>query len=183
MNFAIPVRDGLELRLRSETDAEAFFGLTDKNRGYLRRWLPWVDATVTVEDTRKYIRSVIERFEKREGIDLGIWYDGQWVGSIGFHYWDKSNRKDTVGYWLAEDFQGKGIITDAVRALVAYGFQTMDLNRIEILCAVENARSRAVPERLGFKNEGVTRECEWLYDHFVDPVTYSLLRSEWKPNR
>ena len=105
---------------------------------------------------------------------------GQWVGSVGFHYWDKKNRKDTIGYWLAEGFQGKGIMTDAVKALMKYGFETMNLNRIEILCAVENNKSRAIPERLGFKNEGISRENEWLYDHFIDAVAYSLLASEWK---
>lgn len=172
-------RGTCQLRLRTEKDALAFLKVTDKNRNYLRQWLPWVDATKTVDDTLKYIHSVILKFETKESIDLGIWYEGQWVGSIGFHYWDKSNRKDTIGYWLAEDFQGKGIMTDAVRALIKYGFKEMNLNRIEILCAVENTKSRRVPERLGFKNEGVTRDCEWLYDHFVDCVTYSVLASEW----
>lgn len=180
MNFVIPVRENLELRLRIETDAEAFFNLVDKNRTYLRQWLPWVDATKTVEDTQKYVQSCLSSFEKKEGIDLGIWYEGQWVGSVGFHYWDKINRKDTIGYWLAEGFQGKGIMTDAVKALMKYGFETMNLNRIEILCAVENTKSRAIPERLGFKNEGVARENEWLYDHFIDAVAYSLLESERK---
>jgi ribosomal-protein-serine acetyltransferase len=179
MNFVIPVRENLELRLRTEADAEMFFNLVDKNRAYLREWLPWVDATKTVEDTKEYIRSTISKFETRESIDLGIWYGGQWVGSVGFHYWDKANRKDTIGYWLDESFQGKGIITDAVRALVKYGFEEMNLNRIEILCAVLNVKSQAVPQRLGFTNEGVTRECEWLYDHFVDSVTYRMLASEW----
>lgn len=93
---------------------------------------------------------------------------------------DKANRKDTIGYWLAEKFQGKGIITDAVKALIKYGFTEMNLNRIEILCAVDNTKSRAVPERLGLVNEGITRDCEWLYDHFVDSVTYSILSKEWK---
>src|SRR3954469_3028636 len=120
MDLVIPVRENLELRLRTEADAEAFFKLIDKNRTHLRQWLPWVDATKTAEDTRKYIQSCRSSFEKQEGLDLGIWYEGQWVGSIGFHYWDKTNRKDTIGYWLAEDFQGKGIMTDAVKALMKY---------------------------------------------------------------
>ena len=82
MNFVIPVRENLELRLRAETDAEALFNLVDKNRLYLRQWLPWVDATKTVEDSRKYIQSCLSSFEKQEGIDLGIWYEGS-VGRFG----------------------------------------------------------------------------------------------------
>ena len=114
---------------------------------------------------------------------MGIWYEGQWVGSIGFHIWDKIDRKASIGYWLSEDFQGKGIITDSVRALIKYGFEQMNLNRIEVRCAVENTKSRAIPERLGFKNEGTCRQSEWLYDHLVDLVVYSLLAEEWVINK
>ena len=181
MNFVIPVREDLELRLRSEADSEALFQLIDKNRLYLRQWLPWVDSTKSVEDSRDYIRSCVSKFEGKESIDLGIWHKGQQVGSVGFHYWDKTNRKDTIGYWLAEDAQGYGIMTSAVIALMKYGFEVMNLNRIEILCAGDNVKSRGIPERLGFTNEGVVRENEWLYDHFVDVVAYSYLVREWRP--
>lgn len=183
MNFTILVREGLELRLRAETDAEAVFHVIDRNRDYLRQWLPWLDDSKTIEDTRKYIQSDLSEFEKKEGLDLGIWYVGQWVGGIGFHAWGGKNRKSSIGYWLSEDFQGKGIMTDTVRALVTYGFEQMNLNRIEIRCASENTRSRAIPEKLGFKTEGVLRQSEWLYDHFVDLVVYSLLKSEWCVSR
>ncbi len=179
MNFVIPVRTNLELRLRTGADAEAIFKVVDQNRAYLREWLPWLDATKTADDTRTYIKDSVKKFEAKESIDLGIWYEGRWVGSIGFHYWDKANRKDTIGYWLAEDAQGMGIITDSVRALMKYGFEGMKLNRIEILCATENIKSQAIPKRLGFTSEGVTRDCSWHYDHFVDSITYSMLVREW----
>ncbi len=181
MNLVIPVRENCELRLRTEGDAAAFFKLVDQNRQYLRKWLPWVDATKSANDTLKYIQACISKMETRESMDLGIWYEGQWVGSIGFHYWDKTNRKDTIGYWLAEPFQGKGIMTDSVRALIKYGFEEMNLNRIEILCAVQNTKSRAIPKRLGFHLEGTCRQNEWLYDHFIDAASYSLLVGDWKP--
>lgn len=181
MNFVIPVREGVELRLRTEADAEELFNLINNNRNHLRRWLPWVDANKTVADSLAYIQSCISKFETKESLDLGIWFEGQMVGSIGFHYWDKANRKDTIGYWLAEEFQGKGIVTDAVRALINYGFKEMNLNRIEILCAVENEKSRAIPAKLGFTYEGVVRDNSWLYDHFENVVAFSLLAREWKP--
>lgn len=183
MNFTIPIRTGLELRLRVESDAQAVFRAIDKNRKYLRQWLPWLDDSTTVEDTLKYIRSDISEFEKKEGLDLGIWYENQWIGGIGFHAFGGKNRKSTIGYWLSEDSQGKGIMTDATRALVTYGFGQLNLNRIEIRCATENVKSRAIPERLGFKTEGVLRQSEWLYDHFVDWVVYSQLRIEWNASK
>jgi ribosomal-protein-serine acetyltransferase len=173
MNFPIIVREDLELRRRVESDAEAVFQVIDKNREYLKQWLPWLDDSQTVEDLRKYIQSDIAEFEKKEGCDFGIWHDGQWIGGIGFSSFGTNDRKTSIGYWLAQDFQGKGIMTDCVRALVNFGFEQLNLNRIVIRCAVENTKSRAIPLRLGFKEEGVQRQSEWLYDHFVDLVMYN----------
>lgn len=178
MNFSIPVREGLELRLRTQSDTEAFFEVIDRNRIYLRKWLPWLDESATVHDVREYITSELKLFQKKEGLDLGIWHHGQWVGGIGFHGWGGKSRETTIGYWLSEDAQGNGIMTDSVRALVAYGFKTMNLNRIAIRCATGNAKSRAIPIRLGFKREGILRQAEWLHDHFVDLVIYSRLAEE-----
>ena len=70
-------------------------------------------------------------------------------------------------------------MTASCRAVVQYAFNDMGLNRVVIRCATGNRRSRAIPERLGFTLEGVAKQSEWLYDHFVDLAIYSLLRSEW----
>ncbi len=179
MDIIIPVRNGLELRLRKESDAEAVFQAIDKNRTYLKQWLPWLDESTTTEDTRKFIRSDIDDFEKKNGLDLGIWYEKQWVGGIGYHGWGGKKRKSSIGYWLSEDCQGKGIMTASVQALVNHGFNEMNLNRIEIRCATENVKSRSIPQRLGFVMEGTLRQAEWLYDHFVDIVVYSTIKDEW----
>ena len=69
-------------------------------------------------------------------------------------------------------------MTASCHAVVYHTFNTLKLNRIAIQCATENTRSRAIPERLGFKLEGIVREAEWLYDHYVDHALYSLLRSD-----
>jgi ribosomal-protein-serine acetyltransferase len=84
-----------------------------------------------------------------------------------------------LGYWLGEEYQGKGLVTAACRALVEHAFGELGLNRVVISCATENEKSCAIPERLGFRREGIERQAEWLYDHFVDHVTYSALASEW----
>ena len=70
----------------------------------------------------------------------------------------------------------------ACKAYIAYGFNELDLNRIEIRVAEENKKSRAIPEKLGFQEEGKIRQAEWLYDHYVDHVIYGLLAEEWKQN-
>jgi ribosomal-protein-serine acetyltransferase len=71
-------------------------------------------------------------------------------------------------------------MTTAVRALIDNGFQDLDLNRIQARVATANYPSLAVCDRLGLKREGVLRQAEWLYDHYVDLTMNSVLRSEWK---
>ncbi len=91
---------------------------------------------------------------------------------------DWANRSAALSYWLDEAHQGKGIMTASCRAFISYAFTTWKLNRIAIQCATRNTRSRAIPERLGFTLEGMLREAEWLYDHYVDHAVYGLLRSD-----
>jgi ribosomal-protein-serine acetyltransferase len=179
--FRIEVGDDLEMRLLEESDAERLFALTEENRAYLRRWLPWLDDTTTVAHTQAFIRSSLEQFAEDNGFQLGIVYRRELAGVIGLHYVNRQNRKTEIGYWLAERFQGRGIMTRCCRALVDYAFKELGLNRVEIRCALENTRSRAIPERLGFTQEGVQKDAEWLYDHFVDLVMYSMLAADWRP--
>jgi ribosomal-protein-serine acetyltransferase len=73
-----------------------------------------------------------------------------------------------MGYWLAKSQTGRGLMTAAVRALIAEGFQLLDLNRIQARVATGNYPSQAVCDRAGLKKEGVLRQAEWLYDHYVD---------------
>ena len=71
-------------------------------------------------------------------------------------------------------------MTNACRTLVTYAFHEWGLNKVEIHCAVGNIRSRAIPTRLGFTQEGSLREAEWVNDHFVDLVIYGMLAREWQ---
>ncbi len=177
--FIIPVDAELELRILEEWDAQELFSLIDRNRAYLRQWLPWVDYETAVEDSRSFVRRSLQSYLDNEGFTMGIRFWGQLAGVIGYHPVNWPNRKVEIGYWLGADFQGKGIMTRACYAVVQYAFEKLLLNRVTILCATGNLRSRAIPERLGFTQEGTMREAEWLYDHFVDLVVYSMLAREW----
>ncbi len=179
--FACPLGDDAELRLLEERHAEALFALVDTNRAHLRAWLPWVDETRTVEDIRAFLRRALRQWADGRGVQCGIWERGLLAGSIGQHPIDWLNRSANLGYWLGEAYQGRGLMTRACQALVTYSFAELGLHRVEIRAAPENQRSRAIPERLGFRQEGVRREAEWLYDHYVDLVVYGLLAGEWPP--
>ena len=91
---------------------------------------------------------------------------------------DYENKKATIGYWLDKEHQGKGIMTRSVKILINFAFTELGLNRIQINCAPENTKSSSIPKRLGFTKEGITRQAEWIYDHFVDWEQYSLIKAK-----
>jgi ribosomal-protein-serine acetyltransferase len=170
----------LELKLITEQDAPTLFHLIETNRAYLRQWLPWIDATQTVHDELAFIRSAQTQFQANETISCSIWYQGQVVGTIGYHPFNRIKRSVEIGYWLAAQFQGNGIVTKACQALITYAFDELQLDKVEIRCAVDNIRSGAIPQRLGFRQEGIIHQGEWHHDHYVDLLLYSLVASEWK---
>lgn len=167
------------LRVLREDDAAELFALTDANRAYLRRWLPWVDLVTTEEDSRSFLSNVIAQREEGRGPTFGVLCDGALAGVVGYLPIDRVNRVGEIGYWLAEKAQGRGVMTQCCRFAVRYGFLTLDLNRIQIAAGTENRESRAIPERLGFTFEGILRARENLYGTFIDHAMYSLLRSEF----
>jgi ribosomal-protein-serine acetyltransferase len=165
------------LQVRHATEV---FALVEANRAHLRQWLPWVDATQSEVDVRGYLLETQALAARDESLTCGLWTPAGLVGVIGYHriYWP--HRRTALGYWLAEGAQGCGLMTRAARALTDHAFAELRLHRVEIAAAVENRRSRAIPERLGFTLEGYRRECEWLYDHFVDHALYGVLAREWR---
>jgi ribosomal-protein-serine acetyltransferase len=178
--FVFGIDQDLELRLLEERHAEELFALTDKNREYLKKWLPWLDGTKTAADSKKFIQFTLSKLAKNDGLTAGIWYRGKLAGVIGYVAINWPNRTTAIGYWCGAEFQGLGLVTRACRALVTHAFSELKLNRVEIACATENKRSQAIPSRLDFTQEGVARDAEWLYDHFVNHVIFSMLARDWK---
>ena len=178
--LTIPVTDGCRLVPLDLAYADELFALTDANRAYLRQWLPWLDSVRGVDDTRTFIRAAQGQAARNDGIQLALTVEGRIAGVIGHHHVDWRNRSTSLGYWIGESYQGRGLTTAACRALISRAFDTGRLNRIEIRCASGNHRSRAIPVRLGLREEGLLRDAEWLYDHFVDHVVYAALAREWQ---
>ncbi len=169
-----------ELKLLEPRHAPDLFELIDRNREHLRRWLAFPDYTKSVEDSRRFIESRLKALARGTGLALGIWHEGRLAGVIGLRIRPISRRGE-IGYWLGEAFQGKGLVTKACRALIDHAFGELKLHRVEIHCAARNARSRAVPERLGFRQEAVLREACWTAQGLDDLVIYGLLAREWPP--
>lgn len=179
--FTHRIDDEVELRLLVPAHAEVVFALTDVNRAHLRRWLPWVDKTLTVADTRAFIESALQSFAKVQAVTCGIWVSGDFAGVIGHNAVNHENRRATLGYWLGEAFCGRGVMTRACRALVDHTIVSMGLNRVEIFAGVGNQKSAAIPRRLGFVEEGVCRQLEWLNGTPHDLRLFAMLRQDWSP--
>lgn len=180
--FKFNVSDKIKLKMLSSRDADDLFAVIDANRCYLKEWLPWVPQMKEAADVQSFIQDTREQFAAENGWQAGIWYREELVGVIGFHSVDWDHQKTTIGYWLAEDYQGQGIMTACCQILIDHAFKVWELNKVEIRAAAENNKSRAIPERLGFKEEGTIREAELLDDGFVDHVVYGILQREWDAN-
>jgi ribosomal-protein-serine acetyltransferase len=178
----IEVRDrDLVLRTLESPDAAALFRLIDADRARLGRWLPWVEETRTEVDTVRFIADAADERRRRRSLVLGIVVDGALGGTLGLHYVDWFDRSAEIGYWVAARVEGRGYVTRATRRLVEVAFEAAGLHRLVIRCAIDNARSRRVAERLGFRREGVLREAQWVGGRFLDQHLFALLRREFMP--
>lgn len=176
------IDEEVSLRMLNEDDAEEFYNLTISSKEYLREWLGWLDNIKIVEDSTQNIKARLKAFAENGGYpkSFAIIYNGDIAGTIGFNDIDKSNKIGDVGYWLGANFQGVGIMSKAFKAIIDYGFNNLGLNKIEVNVATGNYKSKVLPERFGFKEEGKLRQAEWLYDHYVDHIVYGLLAEEYK---
>lgn len=169
-----------QLRLLQREDAERLFEVIHTNRAYLRQWLPWVDLTLTVGDSRSFIEDSLAQYSQGENVVAAIWCESKIVGCIGLNRINAAHQKAEIGYWLSHGYQHKGIITRACRQLIKYAFDELKINRIEILVAEKNRRSRSVAERLNFTQEGILNEYYRQHRVFLDMVIYAMLRKNWK---
>ncbi len=176
--FERVVNERITLKQLTKSDANQLLDLVNENRHHLGEWLPWVEKSKSIEDFHSFIERTSLQSENKDGVAAGIWYKDELVGVIGYHGINHSSESTSIGYWIAKDFQSRGIITKSCRSLVEHAFEDLALHRVEIRCAIENYQSREIPERLGFRKEGVIRDAELVNGEFVSHVIYGLLRYE-----
>lgn len=176
----VDVRENdLALRTLETADAPALFRLIDADRERLGRWLPWVEETRTEGDTARFIADAADERRRRRSLVLGVFVEDALAGTLGLHYLDWFDRSAELGYWIASHLEGRGYVTRAARRTLALAFGPAGLHRVVIRCALDNARSRRVAERLGFRVEGLLREAQWVGGRFLDQQLFALLRREF----
>tara|TARA_B100000965_G_scaffold90471_1_gene73655 strand:+ start:114150 stop:114737 length:588 start_codon:yes stop_codon:yes gene_type:complete len=169
----------LSLSILSLSDAMEIFKVVEENRIYLRKTLPWLDEVNTLDEQISYISHCISDYELHKGIMYSIKSDGDIIGTMGLNSIDYENMSCGVGYWVSEEFAGKGIATRCCSRLIDHCFNDLNLHRFVLEASVENIASCRVAEKLGLRLEGVTKDREWLYDRFLDANLYAVTKPEW----
>ncbi|MBV9168708.1 MAG: GNAT family N-acetyltransferase [Chloroflexi bacterium] len=182
--FQLPVDDQIALVLAEERHAPIMTELIQRNQRRLARWEPWAEQPATVEGTRAYIRAALEDFLRGRQISTIIAVDGgrRFVGRCGMRINPYAAMGD-IGYWVDEDYEGRGIVSRSSRALISSVFDELGLSRVELRTSVENRRSRAIAERLGFSFDG-TMPRGLRFAHRADDVAlYSVTADRWAAMR
>ncbi len=178
--LTITLNEATELRALRREDADDLFSLVGSNYNRLHRWLAWSKLTYSIDDTHRFLEQAAGENESGDGLVLGIFHNSKLSGAIGLHRIDRRNQLSSIGYWIDASLEGKGIVTAACRAVVNEGFTRFGLHRIEIRCATWNHRSSAIPRRLGFVEEGILREAEFVGGKWFDLRVFSMLAQDWR---
>ncbi len=174
----------LMLREIIDADADAIFRI----RGdYAVTRLNIGEAYDDVHAAHFLIRSMTEAYRECREVRWGITLKtsenaGEVIGMCGFNTWNQTDRRASIGFDLAQAFWRRGIMREAVRCILEFGFDEMNLNRIEADASQENAASLALLQSIDFTIEGVQREQYFQADEncFHDLVLLGLLRRDWK---
>ena len=172
---------GVRLRPFEEADAAELYRLVDGDREDLARWMPWA-AEQTLERTQDFLARACAQTDD-EGLTSAITVDHRIAGVISRHGIERPRAATSLGYWLGSEFRGRGVMTAAVRAYTGLALGPWELNRVEILAQVDNIRSIAVAERVGYTREGVLREYLPFGETRRDGALYAMLAREWPAAR
>ena len=152
----------------------------------------WSDPEVTRYFSLEPFQSLAETREMMEllnslpRINQGVRWavvriaDGTVLGTCGFHNYKPEHHRAEMGYELGRQHWGKGFMSEAIRAILQYGFTTAGFNRVEAFVNYGNEKSTRLLERSGFHLDGLLRQYELNRGKFVDQYCYSLLKTDWK---
>jgi len=177
------VDEQTELMPLAAEHADELFRLTDVHREWLSQWFAWPEDVRSPADSLAYIRRLDAEWRKDRAVLHGLFIDGHLMGVIELNGLDSRDRCGRIGFWLAPAAGGRGRMTRACELIAGWAFEQAGLNRLEIRTTVDNARGKAVPERLGFRLEGIARQAKRLGNRYADVAVYAMLASQWHEMR
>ena len=179
--FSMPTLETPRLILRriAMSDAKDIFAYSADEE--VARHVLWT-AQKSLSEAKAYCKYMMRRYRNDEPASWGIEWKatGQIIGTIGFMWIQKENASAEVGYSLSRAFWNQGIMTEALKELIRYGFRSMNLNRIEAQHETENPASGAVMRKCGMRREGTLRQRLLNKGRFVDVELYAILRRDFQ---
>jgi [ribosomal protein S5]-alanine N-acetyltransferase len=176
----LPTLETERLKLRKITleDAEDmyFYGSNE----VVSKYVTW-ETHKTLSDTKEFIEFVLNNYENNKVSPWGIEFkeNGKLIGTIDFISWNTSHKIAEIGYVISQEYWGKGIVTEAANEVIKFGFNNMDLVRIQARCFVENIGSARVMEKTGMSFEGIIRKGMFVKGKHRDIKMYSILKEEF----
>ncbi|WP_018755078.1 GNAT family N-acetyltransferase [Paenibacillus terrigena] len=167
----------LILRKMRRSDARDLFAYA--SNAEMTRYTMW-NTHRTLRDSELFLDAIEQRYREGQVTNWGIEYkpNGKFIGTCGFVNWAPEHQRAEIGYALSEEYWNQGIMSEAARAVLQFGFQKMDLNRLEARCNLENMGSERVMQKIGMIYEGVIREQLFIQGRFESVKLYSILRNE-----
>ena len=160
--------------------AGALWSATERSLNELKRWMSWASSS-SLQSSIEYAHRAEAGWADGTNWDWTIMVEDEVAGTIGLNRHDALWRSCNLGYWIRTDLAGRGFATEAGRAVVAYGFDEIGLNRLELVADVDNAASRRVAEKLGFRHEGTKREGAFVDGRGRDVHMFGLIASDPRP--
>lgn len=177
--FKHELGDSADLRILQKYHAPKLVQFLQENQPYLGEWLDWTTRIKNIEDAEKFIQRGLDRFAQ-DGLPwVAIYQNDEMAGGILFFPIEARTRSTEIGYWLGEKFAGRGLMARAIPPLLDFAFNEIKINRVGLIADVNNTRSRATAERVGFKYEGIRRDGWTHNEQFIDVAVYSMLAREW----
>lgn len=172
----------LILRKLTMRDANDVFDYA--SRPEVSKHVTW-DYHRAIADSMAFVKSILLQYEGGLPSPWGIVFksNNKLVGTGGYHNWNIEHRRAEIGYAISSDYWNKGIMTEALKEMLRFGFEAIALNRVEALCKVENAASEKVLLKCGMKFEGILREQMFVKGGFQDLKIFSVLKSEFNSQR
>lgn len=147
------VDDKLKLSIPNQIYGDQLFSIIDSERNHLSQWLNFVDKINSKNDAKVFLQQLLLNNRTKKSFHTLVLYDNQLIGGVGFVKIDSLDKKATLGYWISENFQGKGFASKFCRRIIDYGFKFLNIALIEIEIKKENKRSIALSKKIGFERQ------------------------------
>ena len=175
-----PIFDDGVIRIRpyDERDVRAMFEAARESIAEMHPWMPWCHQDYKLEESADWVHSRADQWalDQEYAFVVEDLATRRLLGGAGLNQFDRANQRANLGYWIRTSAAGRGAATRATRLIAVFGFDYLDLERIEILAAVGNDGSQRVAEKVGASREGILRNRLLLHGQMYDALLYSILR-------